>query len=154
MYTHLLLVHSWVRWAVVASILLTLLASLSGWLTNRPYTKTDARLRVLATSFSHLQLMLGFVLYFKSPIATYFRQNPGDALASPEFTFFGLIHLLMMLIAVVVLTIGSSLGKRATTDAQKHRLVALYFLAGALLIFVAIPWPFSPLAQRPLFRSF
>ncbi|TAE27789.1 MAG: hypothetical protein EAZ91_15460 [Cytophagales bacterium] len=154
MYSYLLLAHSWVRWAVVLTVLLTLAASLSGWVGRRPYTRTDTTLRSLSTSFVHLQLILGFILYFKSPITTYFRENARAALANSDITFFGLIHFLLMFVAVVVFTIGSSMGKRAKTDALKHQTVALYFLVGTLLIFVAIPWPFSPLAQRPLFRPF
>lgn len=153
MYSYLLLVHSWVRWAVVVFVLLTLFASLSGWFTNRPYTKSDGFLRSMSASFTHLQLLLGFWLYVKSPIATFFRQNTSAALGNSDITFFGLIHLSVMFIAVIVLTIGSSKGKRAETDLQKHRTVALFFLAGTLLMLLAIPWPFSPLAQRPLFRT-
>ncbi len=154
MYPLLLTLHSWLRWGVVLALLVTLLASLSGWLTRRPYTRSDAVLRSLTTSVAHLQLMVGFVLYFLSPIAAYFRQNAGQAIGNLEITFFGLIHVTMMLLAVVVLTLGSSLGKRAATDAQKHRTVALCFLAGAVIILLAVPWPFSPLAKRPLFRTY
>ncbi|AQG79355.1 hypothetical protein [Spirosoma montaniterrae] len=154
MYLTLLALHSVIRWFVVIILGLTLAASWQGWLSNRPYTPTDARLRSIATSITHLQLLLGFVLYFKSPITGYFRENFRESLNSSDLTFFGLIHISLMLVAVVVLTFGSSLGKRAATDAQKHRTVALYFLAGTLILLAAVPWPFSPLAQRPLFRSF
>ncbi|MBD0257846.1 MAG: hypothetical protein ICV83_19195 [Cytophagales bacterium] len=154
MYHLTLTLHSWLRWGVVLTLLVTLLVSLTGWLTRRPYTRSDAALRSLTTSVAHLQLLVGFALYFQSPIATYFRENPGPATGNPEVTFFGIIHVSMMLVAVVVLTLGSSLGKRAATDARKHRTVALCFLAGAVLILLAIPWPFSPLAKRPLLRAY
>jgi hypothetical protein len=154
MYHLLLTLHSWLRWGVVLTLLVTLLASLTGWLNRRPYTRSDAMLRSLTTSVAHFQLLLGFTLYFQSPIVAYFWENTGHAMDNREITFFGLIHLSMMLLAVVVLTLGSSLGKRAATDAQKHRTVARCFLAGAVIILLAIPWPFSPLAKRPLFRAY
>lgn len=154
MYPVLLPIHSLLRWLVVVSIVLVLIRALYGWMAARPYTRTDALLRGVAGAAAHTQLLLGFVLYFKSPIVAYFRENFREALAYREMTFFGLVHISLMLIAIVVLTVGSSMGKRAASDRQKHRLIALFFLAGAILMFCAIPWPFSPLAQRPLWRSF
>ncbi|CCH55116.1 hypothetical protein BN8_04351 [Fibrisoma limi BUZ 3] len=154
MYNILLPVHSYLRWLVLLTLIGTLLAALHGWLTNRPYSKVDGALRSAATSIAHLQLLIGFVLYFKSPITSYFRANFSAVAGSLEFSFFGLIHISLMLLAVVVLTLGSSFGRRAETALAKHRTVALYFLAALIVILIAIPWPFSPLAQRPYFRTF
>ncbi|MGA0555947.1 hypothetical protein ACO2Q8_04800 [Larkinella sp. VNQ87] len=154
LYSGLLALHSFVRWLVVVAIVLTLLRSFRGWLRQKPYTRADAGLRSAATSLTHLQLLLGFGLYFNSPIVSYFRQDVRQNLRYPELAFFGVYHISLMVIAVVVLTFGSSLGKRAATDTLKHRTVALYFLAGTLLILMAVPWPFSPFVQRPWLRAF
>jgi hypothetical protein len=66
-----------------------------------------------------------------------------------NLSFFALIHLALMLTAIVVMTIGASLAKRQDIDCQKFRPTALYFGIAFLLILMAIPWPFSPLAARP-----
>ena len=59
-----------------------------------------------------------------------------------------------MTLAVVLITIGSSAAKRQVTDTARFRTLAIWMGIGFLILFAAIPWPFSPLAQRPLLRSF
>jgi hypothetical protein len=61
-------------------------------------------------------------------------------------------HVACMTLAIVVLTLGSALAKRRVTDTGKFRAMALWFTAALLLILMAIPWPFSPFAQRPYLR--
>jgi uncharacterized membrane protein YadS len=68
--------------------------------------------------------------------------------------FFKLIHIALMAVAVVVITIGSAKAKRADADKTKFRTMFIWFLAGLLLILIAVPWPFSPLANRPYLRLF
>jgi hypothetical protein len=94
------------------------------------------------------------ILYTQSPIIKYFWNDFKQASTSLDTVFFGLIHLILMLIAIVILTIGSALAKRQETDEQKFRTMLVWFSIALLLIFVAIPWPFSPLANRPLLRTF
>lgn len=146
-----LLLHSWTRWAVLLSLLFALYRGYAGWLGRRPFTTADHRARVLAVTISHTQLLLGFWLYFVSPIANaYWSWRGGDR--PLELTFFGILHLIIMSIAIGVLTVGSAVVKRAPTDAKKFRALAIYFSVALLLISLAVPWPFSPLAARPWFR--
>jgi len=66
--------------------------------------------------------------------------------------FFGLIHILLMLIAIILITIGSAIAKRKTSDVEKFKTILIYYSISLLIIFIAIPWPFSPLAHRPFLR--
>jgi hypothetical protein len=59
-----------------------------------------------------------------------------------------------MLAAITIITIGSALAKRKQSDPEKFKTMLLWFAPGLLIIFLAIPWPFSPLANRPYFKSF
>jgi uncharacterized membrane protein YozB (DUF420 family) len=154
MYPHLLATHSGLRWLVLLSILYAIFRAWQGQRTGRAYSKGDNLARVLAASFSHLQLLVGFVLYFASPTVQLFLQNSTQALRNSQLLFFGILHLALMLVAVVVLTIGSSLAKRAKVDAQKFRLIMVYFSIALFIILIAVPWPFSPLAGRPWIRGF
>lgn len=153
-YPILLVVHNAVRWLVLGSLLAALISSYSGWLGHRAYRPVDQTLRTVATSVLHTQLLIGFYLYFISPIIKYYWRSAPDAGQAPEFRFFGLIHISLMFTAVIVMTIGSSLAKRQTDSRQKFRTTAIYFTIGLILILLAVPWPFSPLAVRPWFRSF
>lgn len=145
--------HSYTRWAVLLSLVFVLYRSYAGWLGHRPFTAADHRARVLAVTVAHTQLLLGFWLYFVSPVVdAYWSWRGGDR--PLELTFFGILHLALMSVAIGVLTVGSAAAKRAATDGQKFRLLAIYFSAALLMILLAVPWPFSPLAARPWFRPF
>lgn len=154
MYPYLLFFHSLFRWLVLISLLYALFCGVRGWFGKRAFSKTDDTVRHMTATISHIQLTIGYVLYFNSPIIAYFRANYHEAVKQFDFRFFGMIHIILMTIAIFVITIGSSLAKRKQTDAAKFQTMTLFFGIALLIIFMAIPWPFSPLANRPLFRSF
>lgn len=154
MYATLLPFHSLIRWLIVAGMLYSLYRSVLGVYAGAAFTRGDSLVSRWTGHFSHLQLLIGLVLYFKSPTATYFRTDPAEAMQYSEYAFFGLYHIALMLVAIVLVTIGSATAKRASTDLQKHKKILLWFGIAALVILVAIPWPFHPLANRPYLRTF
>ena len=154
MYSALLFFHSVFRWLVLLSMLYAIYRGLTGWFGRRPYTKSDNSIRHITATISHIQLMIGYTLYFNSPIISYFRSNFSQSSRQFEFLFFGLIHITLMTLAVFLITIGSAASKRKETDQSKFKTMTIWFLLALLIIFVAIPWPFSPLANRPYLRSF
>jgi hypothetical protein len=152
MYQTLLVYHSLLRWLVLLALMYAVFRAGTGSFQHRPYTKTDNTIRHWTVTLSHIQLLIGLLLYFRSPITSYFRAHFKDALGEPELTFFGLLHPVLMLAAIVVLTIGSALTRRQQTDATRFKTQLLWFSAALLLVLLAIPWPFSPLAARPYYR--
>jgi hypothetical protein len=57
-----------------------------------------------------------------------------------------------MIMAIIIITIGSALAKRKSSDKEKFKTMGLWFSIALIIIFIAIPWPFSPFANRPYFR--
>jgi hypothetical protein len=93
-------------------------------------------------------------LYFISPIVSYFLGHYSEAVHERGQRFFGMEHILMMLIAITFITIGSSNAKRLSHDHQKFKTMAIWFSIALLIILISIPWPFSPIApNRPYFRT-
>ncbi|MCI5057920.1 MAG: hypothetical protein MRY83_17535 [Flavobacteriales bacterium] len=92
------------------------------------------------------------MLYLKSPVIHYFLNNFSEAINNIDNTFFGMIHGILMLCAIITITIGSALSKRKEVDSEKFKIMALWFSVALLIIVIAIPWPFSPFASRPYFR--
>lgn len=152
MYQILILLHSSFRWLVVISLLIALYIATTGYFQKRTFTKTDNAIRHWTATIAHIQLMVGMLLYFESPLTAYFQKNFSTAKESPELVFFGAIHALFMLIAIVVITIGSALAKRRGSDEEKFRTMLVWYSIAFLIIFLAIPWPFSPFVNRPYFR--
>ncbi|OJJ14914.1 hypothetical protein BKI52_40885 [marine bacterium AO1-C] len=147
MYAKFLAIHNVFRWLVLISLILVVVTSAQGLISKRRYTARDKLLRIIANMVSHTQLMLGFTLYFLlSPVTRYFMKNGGGD--NYQMWFFGVYHILMMLTAVVLMTIGGSWAKRREQDAQKFKVTTLYFSIALLVILLAIPW------FRPFLRHF
>lgn len=136
------------------SLLYSLFKGIRGWSGKLSFSKSDDRVRNVTATISHVQLTIGYLLYFNSPFIVYFRSHYHEAIKQFDFMFFGMIHITLMTVSIILITIGSSIAKRQETDEAKFRIMTIYFAIALLIILVAIPWPFSPLANRPYLRSF
>lgn len=152
MYQSLLFCHSALRWFVLVSLLYSIFRAYKGYNLKRPFTKTDNSVRHWTATIAHIQLTLGILIYVQSPIVKYFWKNFTEGIKNTDIAFFGILHILFMLFAIVLITIGSALAKRKQNDSDKFKTMLFWFSIALLIIFIAIPWPFSPLANRPYFR--
>lgn len=149
-----LLLHSLLRWLVLLSLLYAIFRAYRGFSKGLAFSKTDNSVRHWTATIAHIQLIAGMILYIQSPVTSYFWRNFAEAIRQVNTTFFGLVHISLMLIAIVLITIGSALAKRKQSDPEKFRTMLIWFSAGLLIILLAIPWPFSPWAARPYLRTF
>lgn len=154
MYFYLLFFHSIFRWLVLLSLLYALFRGICGWSRKLSFSKSGDSARHITATISHVQLTIGYLLYFNSPFIAYFRSHYHEAIKQFDFMFFGMIHITLMTISIILITIGSSMAKRQEADVAKFRIMVIYFAIALFIIFMAIPWPFSPLANRPYLRSF
>lgn len=154
MYSSLLFFHSLFRWLVLVSLVYAIIRAYGGYTHNRAFSRTDNAVRHWTATLAHIQLVLGFTLYFTSPIVKYFFAHFKQEIGRIDLTFFGIIHTLFMFTAIVIITIGSALAKRKPTDHEKFKTMLIWFSLALVLIFVAIPWPFSPLVNRPYLRPY
>jgi cytochrome c biogenesis factor len=154
MYSTLLLLHSLARWVVLVFIMYSIYRAFVGYTKNRTFSETDNAFRHWTATVAHIQLMIGMILYTQSPITKYYWKHSQIKLQDFEITFFGLIHIALMIIAIVLLTIGSAKAKRKQTDKEKFRTILIWFSIALIIFFIAIPWPFSPLSNRPYLRTF
>lgn len=138
--------HSLLRWLLLAVLIYVVIASIIGWKQNKPYTKGHGKLVFYTVLLTHLQLIIGFVLYFMN--SWHLRlANMGETMGDSFSRFFAVEHLLGMLIAIVLITIGSARSKKVAEDAGKYKVVALLFGIALLLILLSIPWPFREIGM-------
>lgn len=138
MYPMLVHTHSGLRWVVLLLLLAAIFNALTKMGGKASYTNTDKRLSLFTLIFCHLQLVIGFILYFISPRVVSF----GAAMGDKVLRFFAVEHLSMMIIAIVLITIGYSSAKRKSSDAGKFKTTFWFYLLGLLAILAGIPWPF------------
>lgn len=154
MYFPLMTLHSIVRWLVLAVLLLAVYRSWRGWLGKKGFTKWDNTLRAWTVTLSHVQMVIGVWLYMISPLIKNFLHNYSATVGDRSVRFFGMEHSIMMILAVTFITIGGSKARRRTMAGQKFKAMAIWFTIALVVIFVSIPWPFSPMAERPWIRTF
>jgi len=152
MFQALTFLHNFTRWLVLASLLFAVYRAYRGYVSNSEFSISDNAVRHWTATIAHLQLVIGMILYFQSPIISYFWAHFGVARKAMDLAFFGLAHSTFMLTAIVLITLGSALTKRKHADSDKFKTMLVWFSIALLIIFITIPWPFSPFASRPYFR--
>ena len=139
-YEIILFLHEIIRWMVLVFGIFAVVLAFIGWLARKNWSKVDNLAGLNFTSLVDIQVLLGLILFFISPITSAGLRNFSDAMKVADVRFFMVEHSLAMLIALVVAHIGRAQVKRAVTDLSKHRRAALWFLVSLVLILAAIPW--------------
>lgn len=154
MYTTLLSLHSIFRWLVFLNLICLTCRAYYGWLFAREATPFDAIFIRSAAIIFRVQLLIGIWLYLISPLVRYFLDAMAEAVKDDVLRFYGLAHGILAMTSFIIATVGISKAKRRDTDIQKFRTLAIWSTAALLIVFISIPWPFSPLSARPYFRAF
>lgn len=136
-YSILQHIHSGLRWLVLLSILIALIATLNQW-KKASQDGTQLRWANIAVRVTHLQLLIGLVLYFISPMV----QFTGSVMKNAVLRFYTVEHITLMILAVILITVGYSKARRKAHTAQKAKTVFWYFLVALVLMLISIPWPF------------
>lgn len=136
MYNGLLHAHSGLRWIALFLIIATIIVSFTS--KNKPYSVGEKKLALYTLITFHLQLVIGFVLYFISPKITF----PEGFMKNATLRFLHMEHLVGMILGIVIITLGYSLAKRKTEDSAKRKTIKTFFIIGLVIVFAMIPWPF------------
>ncbi len=136
MYTFVQKFHS--GWAYLALLLLILavINSFLGMTSKKDFTAKDRKIALFGLIATHIQLLVGFILYFISPLGLdSFGQMKVAALRLTS-----LEHPLINIIAIVLITIGWSKHKKAENSTTKFKSIAIFYGFGLLLILSRLPW--------------
>ena len=125
-------------WAYLTFILLILAVvnSLIGLLSKKEFTATNRKIALFALVGVHVQLLVGIVLYFVSPLGFESFGLMKDA----ALRLTSLEHPLVNIIAITLITVGWSKHKKAKTNHAKFLSINLFYAIGLLLITARIPW--------------
>jgi hypothetical protein len=125
-------------WAYLALLLLVVVVanSILGFTSKKEFTAKDRKIALFGLIAAHIQLLVGLVLYFLSPLG----QAALGEMKNAELRLTSLEHPLINIIAIVLITIGWSKHKKAADSFSKFKAIALFFGLGLLLILSRIPW--------------
>lgn len=140
---HLTITHSILRWGVLIFGLYAITKAVLGLVKNQEYTKNHNLSAVLFVAFTHLQILIGLWLYFnRGFLDVLFSGNMGEVMKNSVLRFWTIEHFIGMLLAAVIIQIGRSKSKKASTAKVKHKISLRFFAIGLIIIIASIPWPF------------
>ena len=126
--------HSGLRWLV----LLFLVLAIANAFTAKTFEKKHKMINLFALISVHLQLVIGIVQYFLSDKVQFID----GWMKNPLLRFYGMEHLVGMLIAIILITIGYSKAKRRENHTDKFKAIRIFYTLGLIIILLFIPWPF------------
>jgi hypothetical protein len=150
MFTLVLALHSWLRWAAVVTGIVATLMAFGGRTPQRAAAADQwGRFFIIALD---IQLLLGLLLYFVlSPNTAAIFENFGAAMRDSNARFWAVEHGVLMLLAVVMAHAGRVLARKAPTPSSRQTRLMLCFTIATIAMLAAIPWP-GMANGRPLFR--
>jgi len=134
MYNFIFQLHSGFRFIVMILLVLAILQSLAGWFGNRPYSEANRKINLFTLISAHIQLLIGLILYFISPLVQFNSTTMKDSTTR----YWTVEHMVMMIFAIVLITIGHARSKRVLAPAGKHRTIAIFYSLALLVIVLAI----------------
>jgi hypothetical protein len=134
MHSLLLITHSVLRYFVLIFLLTVIVRSLMGWLNKSEYATTDTKLGTWLMILTHIQFLVGLGLYVISPIVIF----SGASMKDPVARYWLVEHLIMMLIAIVLITVGRATAKRLSDSVAKHKRMFVFNAIALVVIVIAI----------------
>jgi membrane protein DedA with SNARE-associated domain len=131
-------IHSGLRWLVLIFILAVIIGAAYRLITRTNSGRCCQFVNRFALTFTHLQILIGLILYFISPRVLFAASSMKDSV----LRFFLVEHIGLMIVAAALITIGYFRAKKATDDVKKFKALLIYYSIALLLILSAIPWPF------------
>lgn len=134
MYTGLLHSHIVLRYFIFVMLVLVIAMALSGVMGKRAFGKWDDKAGLYLLIFTHLQLLVGLVLYFVSP----FVKFGSDTMSDKVTRYWTVEHIFTMVIAVALITIGRITSKKLATDQARHKRLLILNTVALILIVATI----------------
>lgn len=138
MYTGIKHLHSGLAYLALAALVIVIIYALIGSLSNREFTEKDRKFALIAFILSHVQLLVGLILYFVSPVGISLLSAAAMKDSIARLT--ALEHPLINILAIVFITLGYTRAKKFDTSRAKFRSIYMMYAIGLVLILSRIPW--------------
>ncbi len=145
MYNTVKLIHSYWAYLVLAVLIIASINAIFKSLRGKEYEAKDFRISLFTLIISHIQLLIGLLLYFVSPRLEFFSElGMGGVMKDAVNRLYLVEHPLINIIAVVFITIGYSKHKKKLTSQSKLKMIAIFYTIALVLFLSRIPWDVWP----------
>jgi len=142
MYTGLKHLHSYLAYLLLAALVFSIIYVIIQFVGKKSFTEKVRKVTLIGFIATHLQLLIGLVLYLISPVGL--SNFSGEAMSESLSRLYILEHPLTMLIAIVLVSVGYIKAKKPGDDARRFRTVIIYYGLGLILMLSRIPWSAWP----------
>jgi heme A synthase len=139
MYTGLQHTHSGLAYLALLALVLVIIWALVGAVSGREFQEKDRKIALIAFILCHIQLLIGLILYFVSPLG-YSLLAGGGAMADATARLTALEHPLINILAIVLVSVGFIRAKKLESSTAKFRSIYMMYAVGLVLILSRIPW--------------
>ena len=140
MYSILKTVHSYWAFFVLIILFIAIFNALIKRILRKPFNSTDLRISLFALIFTHIQLLIGLILYFISPWFGQWSSLGMGVMKNNESRLFLVEHPVTNILAILFITIGWSLHKKQSESSKKFLRITLFYGFGYILLLSRIPW--------------
>ena len=140
MYAVLKTIHSYWAYLVLLILVVAIINALVGKSSGRDFGAKDLRISLFGLIFSHIQLLIGLILYFVSPWFDQWSEMGMGIMKNAETRLYLVEHPITNILAIVLITMGWSMHKRQSLSAKKFLRIGLFYSLGLLLLLSRIPW--------------
>lgn len=142
MYTGILHLHSYWAYLVLGVLFITVINSILGLAGKKQFVDKDLRLALFSLIVTHIQLLLGLILWVVSPLGLKSISSSGMGVVMKDsvLRLNVMEHPLMMIIAVVLITMGFSKHKKKASDTAKFKTIVTFYVIALIVLLSRIPW--------------
>jgi len=141
MYEIIQTLHSYWAYLVLLILILATGNALVKFFLGKEYSAKDFRISLFTLIVSHIQLLIGLLLYFVSPRLQLFSElGMGGVMKDAVNRLYLVEHPIINILAVALITIGYSKHKKKLTSKPKLKLIAIFYTLALILILSRIPW--------------
>ena len=140
MYIYLKTVHSYWAFFVLFILVAVIINAFIGRYMGKEFSTKDLRISLFGLIFSHIQLLIGLILYFVSPWFDQWAEIGMGVMKDAQARLYLVEHPITNILAIVLITIGWSMHKRQSESSKKFLRIILFYSLGLLLLLSGIPW--------------
>ena len=137
-------IHSYWAYIVLGVLVLAILNAFIGRFSNKSFTAKDLRISLFALIVTHIQLLIGLILYFVSSWFSLWQEGIGEVMRNSEARLYLVEHPITNVLAVILITMGWSMHKRQAESGKRFMRIGLFYLLGLVLLLSRIPWSAWP----------
>lgn len=132
--------HSYWAYLVLFVLMLSTGIALVKSFSEKEYSPKDFRIALFTLIVSHIQLLIGLILYFVSPRFDLWSELGGGVMGNALARLYLVEHPFVNIIAVALITIGYSKHKKKLTSQGKLKVLAIFYSIALVLLLSRIPW--------------